>query len=204
MKIHQFHRAFASSGLLLTATATIIIATCAQAAPFANGDFELNSIYPAPAVVLPQGSSALPDWTVGGTAGAVSVEDGLERGIIPFSGAQWIAFHPGNTGAGGTLTQTFSTVAGESNVVSLALSKDANGVGLNPVSLTVTVWDGDGNLLANDWFAPQEKGVWTVFQLPFVATANSATIVLEDSSVETSIALCLDEVVVGAGGGVAV
>src|SRR5579863_9989666 len=132
--------------LRLTAICSLL-ALCAAASggPFVNGDFETPSIVPTNSAVVNPGQTWLTGWTVGGPAGAITVFNGPNSGVSPYSGSQWLSMDQG-TLYGATLTQTFTNTPGQTNVLSVAVTRDNESA--NNANLTVTVQASDGTVLA--------------------------------------------------------
>jgi hypothetical protein len=120
------------------------------------------------------------------------VNNGTEGGLNPYDGQQWINFNGNNTAPGGILSQTFTTVIGRSYKVSFAVG----GVGSGNVSLTATALALNSLLLASNYCVPT-SGVWTLFQLAFIAVSTNTTLVFTDTSVATvAVDIALDGVTV--------
>src|SRR6266536_2606609 len=104
-----------------------------NAAQFQNGSFESPVLAPGSSLVLAPGTNGLTGWTVGNT-GAVSFVNGpavygTAGGVGPFDGAQQIGFNGGDTPPGGWISQTFSTLVGQSYSVSFNLGRVFPGSG---------------------------------------------------------------------------
>src|SRR6185503_19227344 len=66
---------------------------------------------------LPSGSTNITGWILGGT-GTVSLINGPAGGVVnPVDGAQQLDFDSGDSVAGATLSQTFTTVVGQTYAV---------------------------------------------------------------------------------------
>jgi M6 family metalloprotease-like protein len=169
------------------------VLTVIPVGPFTNGSFELPDINAGQ--ILPIGSSAITGWVVGG-ATTVFWVDVNEPGAIPLAGQQYVAFNQGNLPAGGTLSQTFTTVPGSTYQVSYNVGRYGGGVG--PLSLQATATSSSSNVLGVlDSAAPSAVG-WSGSQyLTFVATTPTTTLTFLDTSLTTSaVDVILDNVAV--------
>ncbi|MGA2174806.1 MAG: immunoglobulin domain-containing protein [Verrucomicrobiota bacterium] len=142
---------------------------------------------------LNPGDTWLTGWIVGGPGGDVTVNNSSGG----YSGNQWIVFNSGDSSPGGILSQTFTNAIGQLYVMSLALQQLA-GWSANEVSLSAEMLAGDGSVLASNTFTPPQ-GTWGIFQLLFMPTATTTTIVLTDTSPQTvAVDLALDDVDIAA------
>lgn len=158
------------------------ILTVIPVGPFANGSFELPPI--AVNVVIPNGSTAIPGWTVSGI-GQLSLVTGVSLGLPALDGSQKIEFNAANSAPGYTISQTFRTTPGESYAVSFNVGRGpASVAGTMSVQGTVTTSTGQalGSLDAiaplSGWSAP------TTFT--FVAATTASTLTFLDTSLTTA------------------
>jgi hypothetical protein len=118
------------------------------------------------------------------------VNNGPINGLRAHEGRLWIGFNGGDSAPGGSLSQTFTTVPGNSYIVAFAVGK----VGFGNVSLTASAVARDQAVLASKCCIPT-GGVWTDFYLEFTATSSSTTLVFKDTSPETiGVDVTLDDV----------
>ena len=107
--------------LLLPALLSVCSSTLAG--PFINGDFETNVVPYGTYVAVPNGTNFLPGWTINSSGSDIYLDNGPRDGMNPYSGSQRLNINGGDGPAGTTLSQTFTTTPGETNVVSLALAQ---------------------------------------------------------------------------------
>jgi hypothetical protein len=164
---------------------------------FTNGSFEainhaaISSGHNAP---LYPGDTWLTGWTVGGLGGGdLAVANGNLGGLNPYDGQQAILFNAGNTPPAGIVSQTFTTTVGYYYTVTFAVGQTSSG----SMSLTATAVAPDDSLLASNYCVPPNVGVWSLFQLNFVATTTNTTLVFKDTSLNTiAVDLVFDDVTV--------
>src|ERR1044071_1613857 len=100
-----------------------------RGAPFQNGSFEVPALAPGGNEVLPLGSVTMTGWTVGGTGGAVGLQNGVVDGVSPVDGAQHIAFNGGDKSPGARIFQTFAAVVVQEYLVSFNVVRKGSGGG---------------------------------------------------------------------------
>jgi hypothetical protein len=175
-------------------TSTVPASLAVTGIPFTNGSFEVPVI--AGGIGINVGDTWLTGWTVGGPSGDMFVaHGGASAGLTPIDGQQVVGFGGINTTAGGSLAQTFSTVAGTSFIVSYDVGQSGPG----NFSFTGVAFDGGGTLLASNRCVPT-NGSWTQCQLIFTAISTNATLVFTDTSafdIQGGAVLLDDVVVVG-------
>jgi len=162
---------------------------------FTNGSFEainhaaISSGHNAP---LYPGDTWLTGWTVGGLGGGdLAVANGNLGGLNPYDGQQAILFNAGNTPPAGIVSQTFTTTVGYYYTVTFAVGQTSSG----SMSLTATAVAPDDSLLASNYCVPAKVGVWSLFQLNFIAVSTNTTLVFLDSSSQTiGVDLAFDDV----------
>jgi hypothetical protein len=163
-----------------TATSAPAYLTVIGIPSFSNGSFESTSASPIAtnnAVVLNPGDNWLTAWMAGGPEETVQVVNGSLDDIGPFDGHQWIKFDGLTNSAGGSLSQTFTTVVGHSYAVSLF----AGAPGAGDMRLTAEALASDNSMLSSNQFIPPSPA-WTQFQFYFVAKTSNSTLTLTDSS----------------------
>jgi len=154
---------------------------------FTNGTFDnFNNHAAIPAgsgAVLNLGDTWLTGWTVGGPGGGNISVNGPSTVATPYAGQDYIRFDQGNTANGGSLSQTFTTVIGQSYTVSFAVGQTGPG----SMSLTATAVSLNNSVLASHYCVPTPSTVivWTLFYLNFTATTTNTTLVFLDSSTQT-------------------
>src|SRR5436309_11555563 len=104
------------SGLFLTAS------------PFQNGSFEIPQLPTGTGQTVAPGSTNLPGWTIA-TNGSYGLQNGAAFGVNPVDGSQQFGFNGGNGPTGGSITQTFDTVAGQRYMVAFYVGRQGTGVG---------------------------------------------------------------------------
>ncbi len=175
------------------AAAFLMAGLAANAGPFNNGSFEIPAV--SGGVGLNVGDTWLAGWTVGGPSGDVFVANGAAAaGLAPFDGQQVVGFGGIYTAAGGSVSQTFSTVAGLNYAVTYRVGQSGSGTGL---IFSGTAFDGGGTLLASNQCGGV-GGSWLQCRLNFTAMSANSTLVFTDTSavdIEGS-ALLLDAITV--------
>src|SRR5438270_10849822 len=168
------------------------------AAPFSNGGFESPALAAGGGQVLHGGSTGITGWTVGGTGGPVSFQNGTVGGVSPLDGHQHILFNAGDTSPGTTIFQTFSTVVGQIYTVSFTVGRVFPGTGT--VSLHAEVAASGGAVLGSvNAVAPSSVGYGSAQTLTFTATTSSSTVTFKDTSSATvAVDVLLDNVSVAA------
>jgi hypothetical protein len=170
----------------LLALAWLLCGVAAQAQPFTNGGFEINTGTPIPpntSVTLNPGDTWLTGWSAGGPDGSVTVQNGdLVEAFFgvdlmtPWQGEQWVIFP--DDSQGGSLSQTFSTPIGEYFTISFAatfvFSADDPLIG-------VTAEASNDTMLTNNVYALNNRE-WTSFELSFIATTAETTLTFYDAS----------------------
>jgi hypothetical protein len=147
---------------------------------FANGSFEIPALGSNTSTLwLPQGSTLLTGWTIGGTGGPVLLADSWPGGYSAYQGSQWLVFNAGNTAPGSTISQTFQTIVGQNYEVSFAVGAD----GFGDVSLEALASASDGTVLATTNCVPPPG--WEMFELNYVATTTNSTLTFVDTSPST-------------------
>jgi hypothetical protein len=173
-----------------TATTSQATLTVIPAA-FTNGSFETPVLAPGGSLSLTPGNISLPGWSIGGNGGPIELYTSSGgTGQTAYDGNQWIQFNANNTPPGATLSQTFTTEAGQAYGVFFSLSV----AGTGNESLGVVVFDSNGSVLATNDYQPT-GGSWAPFYLNFTADTATTTLELVDTSVDTSaVDLLLDDV----------
>src|SRR5258706_9473181 len=110
---------------------TLMLPLVAQAAAFTNGDFE-SPAPPSSNSPIGPGSGGTPPtgWVVGGPVGdpfELFFQMPAAFGVIGIAGPNSVGFG-GNSSTGGTLSQTFDTVAGQSYTVNYFATSQQGGV----------------------------------------------------------------------------
>ncbi len=118
---------------------------------FVNGGFETPQLSGGTTTEsLTQGSTILPGWTIGGNGGPVLLADSWPGAFTSYEGRQWIAFNSGNSAPGTSVSQTFSTIVGQSYTATFAVGSD----GFGPVGLTASALASGGATLATTTCVP--------------------------------------------------
>jgi hypothetical protein len=192
------------SAVVFSVTAALLTGS-AQANLISNGSFETasdGSLLPAltgPGLSLPNGNTAMADWTViGGTAG-----DGLawlgknnQYGPTTPFGNYFLDLtgYADRTPYFG-VEQTISTVAGQSYVLTFNLGVDqSNGLYSGPIGVTATAGSTAGGV--NDYNPVGVGSIWQSFTLDFTASTASTLITIQ--GVQGNQYIGLDEVSVNA------
>lgn len=170
-----------------TSAATLTVIPVA----FTNGSFETPLLPSNGSLSLSPGNTSLIGWTIGGTGGPVELFTVLDgRGQPVYDGNQWIQFNAYNTPPGAILSQTFTTVSGQTYGVGFALALTGKG----NESLGVAVFDANGTVLATNNYQPTNS-TWMPFYFGFTADSTTTTLELIDTSVDTvAVDLLLDDV----------
>ena len=151
--------------------------------PLTNGSFELtaarHTIQPGNDREGNVGDNWLIGWDFGGVTNEVFVDNGTLLGTGQADGAQWVFFDSENSPPPGAIFQTFSTIVGQSYSVTYAAIALYYGE-VEPKSLTVTISQSGGAVLADSQFEPPAE--WTTNQLKFVAESINTTIFFTDTS----------------------
>ena len=178
------------------ATSAVAVLTVTNAPILANGSFEIPVISGV-AQGLNPGDTWLTDWTVGGPGGNMGLYRGSTGGISPYDGQQWVYFGGVSTASGGTLSQTFTTVAGTSYVVTYYAVQAGSPASL---ALSAVAFNAGGSLLSSNRCVPLNV-VWNQYQLSFTATSDSTTLsFIDTSSVDIAgSSVVVDDVSVAAG-----
>jgi choice-of-anchor C domain-containing protein len=178
---------------LFTLTLSILAAAFElRAAPFQNGSFESPVLAPGSGQALPDGSTAITGWRVGGSD--IGWQNGASFGVNPVDGAQHIGFNGGNSNPGATITQTFSTTVAQTYSVSFNIGRTGSGSGA--MSLLAEVKSSDGALLGSlNAVAPNSPGYATTHTFSFRAATQSSTLRFRDtSSASINVDVLLDNV----------
>lgn len=179
------------SAFLIAAAALALPAT-ANAATIVNGSFESASVNPGGGFLsLGFGSTAITGWTVGG--------DGVD-----YIGGYWQAadgtrsIDLSRNGAG-SISQTLSTVIGQSYTVTFALAGNPDGGPGTKVLLTLGT---PGGLTQVDTFNVTGANTranmgWQTYSYTFRAASTSTTLTFE-SATNTAFGPALDQVAIAA------
>ena len=194
-----------------TATVLAVLIAGAMFIPQAHAELIVNGSFEAPALganknyfqLLNAGSNALPGWTIGGKSiDVLGVGNPYVSGT-PADGQQYVDL-VGSPGPG-TLSQTFSTVAGQQYELSFAYAHNYNGLNgsENPISQALVELLGGATLLSeslshSDSVAGDLK--WIIATYIFTADSNSTTLRFSSQGVGSSgyAGLLLDNVSVTA------
>jgi hypothetical protein len=161
---------------LVTSTASSGLATT-----FFNGNFESPGTFPGPdARYLTYGDTYVTGWTHEVTDLGEFYTDGVTWGISAGEGTYYVGFGAFNN-IGGTLSQTFDTIAGMTyNVNYLLTTQELTGTLPDQVAL-VEALDGFTLLASVTNTINQPAGVWTSgLQLSFTAASTSTTLRFTD------------------------
>ncbi len=160
--------------------------------PFTNGSFELPALAAGTGQDLGPGSTVISGWTVGGAV--VRLQNGPALGVNPIDGAQYIGFNGGDGPVGGSISQMFSTVVGQSYAVSFNVGRIGSGGGT--MSALAEARSSGGTLLGSlTGVAPGSPGYGPAQTFSFTATTTNSTLTLTDTSSATvSVDLLLDNV----------
>ncbi len=160
----------------LAGTATLVIAS-----PFTNGDFESPGAGGG-TVFLLNGSTYVTGWTHGGNdLGEFYTQAGV-WGIPAGDGLNYIGWGA-NGATGGTLSQTFDTVAGTTYTVNYLLTTQQLGPPIPIEANLVEALDGLTVLNSVTNSFNQNAGVWLPgATLTFVATSSSTTLEFVDQT----------------------
>jgi hypothetical protein len=165
------------ASLVLLALST---AASSLAGPFTNGSFESPGTFTPPATYLSYGNTYVTGWVHEVTDLGEFYTDGAAWGVAAGHGTYYVGFGAfGQTG--GTLSQTFDTVAGQLYGVNYLLStQELTGPLPDQIAL-VQVFDGSTELgsIFNTINSP--AGVWNNgARLVFTATSGSTTLRFTD------------------------
>ncbi|HXT39234.1 MAG TPA: LamG-like jellyroll fold domain-containing protein, partial [Candidatus Angelobacter sp.] len=164
---------------------------------FTNGSFETPVFSPG-GHGFSSGSTDIIHWITGGS-GMVSIVNGpASPSVNPEDGAQQIDFNGGDTVPGATLSQTFSTMAGQTYTVSFYVGRVGTSEGTMSLQAQVTSSTGAalGSVTA---VAPDTQGYGPVQTFNFTATTTNSTLTFTDTSTATvAVDLLLDNVSVQA------
>ena len=170
-----------------------------------DGDFEMARVPVGAFSVFPSPSSAIPDWTVGGTEVAL-VSSAYAEGSFVFSaqsGTQWMDL---SGGAGpdrtNSITQTISTESGRQYDLSFYVGSAWDGAAsgaFRPTTIDVIVNGGSRLSFTNSNVATGSMN-WQLFQTTFVASSGTTVIqfLYGNAAGDTNYAVGLDTVVVTA------
>ncbi|MGA2177126.1 MAG: immunoglobulin domain-containing protein [Verrucomicrobiota bacterium] len=159
-----------------------------------NGGFEVPVITSGNDRYAGPGDTWLTGWTIGGTVNEVFLFTGSFSGLNPADGQQWVVFDSQNAPPEGAVYQTFSTIIGETYLVTYSVAPAIFYNGGNLKSLTLTMLASDGSLLASNETAyiPPYEEVWSTVRVTFSARTTNTTLVFTDTSTpayDTSVAL---------------
>jgi hypothetical protein len=142
-----------------------------------NGSFE-TPVTPTRGTGLNPGDTWLTGWTIGGPGGDTGLFHGTNGALRPLDGEQWVYFGGINTASGGgSVSQSVSTVAGTSYVVTYYVGQAGHG----NFSLTGTASSG-GTILASNRCV-SVTGTWIQRQLNFTASSSNTVVTFADTSV---------------------
>lgn len=153
----------------------------ALAAPFTNGGFELptsqNTIF------LGFGDTFVTGWTHGGNNLGEFYTFNNQYGILAGEGNYYIGWGANNA-IGGTLSQNFDTVIGDTYTVDYLLTTQQLALANLPIqSNTVAAFNGATLLNSVSNSFNMAAGIWQAGnQLTFVATSTSTTLVFTDTT----------------------
>jgi hypothetical protein len=176
------------------ATLSVVPAPVANIGPFVNGSFETPVVTNGNDQYLPPGSTWLTGWMVGGTVGQVFVFNAPFAGLSAVDGQQWVVFDSQISPPGGELSQTFSTILGETYLLTYSEAPALYYSYPPSKSLSATVCAADGTFLAGNesLFTPPYATTWSTVRLTFTAKTTGTTLLFTDTSVpayDTSVAL---------------
>lgn len=151
---------------ILLAATLLTFALPAQAAVVINGSFELGAFTGAPFDTLSAGDTSITGWTIGGVG-----VDWIGSFWQPSEGARSLDLSA--TGAG-SISQTLTTIIGNSYTVSFDLSGNPSG-GPNPKDVDVSI-NGDavstyGYATGNNTAADMQ---WLTYTYSFIANSTSS------------------------------
>ena len=134
----------------------------ASAQTFTNGSFEIPGGIPAgTSHHVDDLGSPLAGWIIGGTGGMANVVNGeipsIGLDFPPIDGTYEIAFNGGDSPAGRTLSQSFSTKVGAGYEVTFYVGRFGTAIAIS-VRLDATIVSSTGQVLTNYTAAPPGHG----------------------------------------------
>ncbi|MGO8677592.1 MAG: DUF642 domain-containing protein [Limisphaerales bacterium] len=180
-------------GVLIFFTALV---PAAWGAPFTNGSFEVPQLAPNSIYYFQNGDTNLVGWTVGGVPSVLGLFNGYPPNtdsIGPVDGSQFLVFNGGQGPVGQTVSQTFSTIPGESYAVRFNVGKMSAAPGLMQITAVVAASDGsERGVVAGSQSA---VGWGPATTLTFTATTSTSTLTFADtSSTTTGAGVALDNI----------
>lgn len=177
--------------LAATCLAACSSSTVASAAAFVNGSFETATVDPGSSFsTLSNGSTAITGWTVGGDS-------------VDYIGGYWQPQNGGRSldlsgNANGSVSQTFSTVVGQSYAVNFFLAGNPDG-GLGDKTATVSATGASSQNFIFTVTPSDSKGGmgWASYTYDFTATSTDTTLKFA-SATGTAYGPALDNVSVAA------
>ncbi len=176
---------------LVAASALALVPGSASAASLlTNGGFELPSVGDPCCNTVPP--DPLPGWTV--DSGNVNVVNGTFNGVpagtnLAYEGLQYLDLV--GQGGVGSISQTFSTIAGQTYQVSFAYSRNLFS-GIDPITGSFSV-DGLSESLSHTGGSNSDLN-WVTYAGSFVATGSSATLSFQSGAGGVNEGLFLDAV----------
>jgi len=159
-----------------------------------NGGFEVPPITNGTGLVNP-GDLWLTGWTIGGPGNGLFVITGSGAGLSPVDGQRWAGFDAQLAPPGGSLSQTFSTVVGNTYLLTYFVAPCWQSGLLK--GLQATVLAADGSLLASNEIAwvGLYGNTWSPVRMTFSAlTTNTALIFTDISAPYWGLSVGLDAV----------
>jgi uncharacterized protein DUF642 len=182
-------------GLMVHLVSGLTLVSISSASPFVNGSFESPALPADSFLILTDGSTDIDGWVIGGP-GLVGFANGpgASLGIAPVDGVQHVGFNGGDLPPGNSISQTFTTIAGQTYAVSFNVGRIGGGSGLLRFTVGVTS-DAGATLKSYVANAPDAAGYGPVQTFKFEATTTVTTLTFEDTSLATTATdLLLDNV----------
>lgn len=168
--------------VIWSAVAALAMAGSAVAAPFSDGSFET----PGNGMGRTDIGAGIGPWVHGGT-GLDLYEFTGNDGQVAQDGVYFLGFgHSGSVG--GTLSQTFDTVAGQSYTVSYYTAKQQDGSPLDAAMFDVSVMNAANGAILATMNSSVLGTAWVKQSMVFGATGASSTLTFRDDGGVNNIA----------------
>ena len=172
-------------------TSALILPLGATAAPFTNGDFETPGPAAGQIPIGPgTGNPAPTGWVVGGPVGdafELFYQPSSQFGVIGIAGPSSVGFG-GNGSTGGTLSQTFDTIVGQSYTVNYFVTSQQGRSNGGPLQSALIQALNGATVLGAVVDTIPDLAVSEVFHwnagpaLTFIATGSSSTLRFTDTT----------------------
>jgi hypothetical protein len=150
--------------------------------PLINGGFEDPPITNGSERLVNPGDSWLTGWTTGGPGNGLFVETGSDGGLNAVDGEHWVGFDAQLAPPDCSLSQTFSTIAGETYLLTYSVAPCWQSGLLK--GLQAEVLASDSSLLASKEIAwvGLYWNTWSTVRLTFSALTPNTTLIFTDIS----------------------